>query len=218
MTDQESADAHTRRLAAEAGGPTDWFERLYVEAEQGTAIVPWDLGAPHALLVKWAGQRDITGAGRRALVVGCGLGRDSEFLAGLGFATTAFDVSETAIRTIRRRFPDSTVDYLVADLLKPPAEWYCAFDLVVESMTVQALPVSLRQEAIAAVGPFVTAGGTLLVIADARDENDPPAEGPPWPLTRPELDSFATAGLLPVEVLGLDGRWRAEFIRAADPR
>ncbi|PRY40292.1 class I SAM-dependent methyltransferase [Umezawaea tangerina] len=200
-------DAHTRHLAA--ADPTGWFEHLYAEAENGTANVPWDVGDPHGLLVAWA--RDLDGTGRRALVVGCGLGRDSEFVAARGFATTAFDIAPTAIATTRRRFPDSPVDYRVADLFAPPADWHRSFDLVVESITVQALPVALHQRAIAAIADFVAPGGTLLAIAVARDDVVP--EGPPWPLTEAEVRSFATGGLREVSVDRPDGRWCAEFRR-----
>jgi hypothetical protein len=51
----------------------------------------------------------------------------------------AFDVAETAIRVARQRHPGTAVDYVVADLLRPPAAWSRAFDLVVEIITVQAL-------------------------------------------------------------------------------
>jgi SAM-dependent methyltransferase len=113
----------TTRLAAAslaAGDPTGWFEQLYVEAGAGTAEVPWDVPRPSKLLAGWVRDGSIAGAGRRALVVGCGLGRDAEFLAGLGFTTTAFDISATAVRTARERHPDSPVEYGVADLLDPP--------------------------------------------------------------------------------------------------
>lgn len=104
MTDP---DEHVRRLAAESltgDDPTGWFERLYTQASAGQAVVPWDRGAPHALLVDWADGRHGTG---RALVVGCGLGSDAEFVAGLGYDTVAFDVSVSAVRASRERFPGS---------------------------------------------------------------------------------------------------------------
>ena len=83
--------------------------------------------------------------------------------------------------------------YEVADLLNPPAEWHHAFDLVVEIYTVQALPISLQPAATKQVGELVRAGGTLLVIAAARDDDTPDdsVEGPPWPLTRASIDAFA---------------------------
>lgn len=205
----DDPDAHARALAAES--PTGWFDQLYTQARQGDAVVPWDRGTPHELLVAWAKDRD--GTGSRALVVGAGLGRDSEYLASLRYDTVAFDVSPTAVESTRNRFPDTTVDYRAADLFDPPAEWDRAFDLVVESMTVQALPIPLHEAAIPRVGSFVAPGGTLLVIAVAREEDTTP-DGPPWPLTRREIESFATDGLVPHDILREEGRWRAEFRRA----
>src|SRR5258708_7714077 len=113
-------DEQTRAIAAEslaAGDPTGWFERLYAAAQDGAAVVPWDRAAPSQLLVQWAQRRQITGVGRSALIVGCGLGRDAEYVAGLGYETVAFDISETAVRAARLRHPDSPVRYVVADLL-----------------------------------------------------------------------------------------------------
>jgi SAM-dependent methyltransferase len=207
----DPSEEEAGRLAAAslaAGDATGWFERLYAAG----VGVPWDRGTPHPLLAGWAEGR--TFAGGRALVVGSGLGEDAEFVSGLGFTTTAFDISETAIRATRERFPDSAVDYRVADLLDPPAEWAGAFALVVESYTVQALPEALRAQATAAVASFVAPGGTLLVIAAGRDP-DERVDGPPWPLTAAEIDAFATGGLEPVRIERIDGLWRAELRRAS---
>ncbi len=114
-----------RRLAAEAlasNDPTGWFERLYAAAAGGEVAVPWDSGKPFRMLVEWAEARELDGRGRRALVVGCGLGQDAEYVARLGFDTVAFDIADTAIRLARSRFPDSRVRYLVADCLtRPPS-------------------------------------------------------------------------------------------------
>jgi SAM-dependent methyltransferase len=189
-------------------------------ADQGETAVPWDRGAPHPLLVEWARARGLEGRGRRAVIVGCGFGESAEYVAGLGFVTVAFDIAATAVRSARRRFPDSTVEYLTADLLDPPAEWHEAFHLVVEIMTVQALPDATRPRAIAAVTDLVAPGGTLIVIAVSRDEEDGPVEGPPWPLTRPEVEAFASTGLQAVGIEDLRDaadpsirRWCAEFTR-----
>ncbi|MFI7633702.1 class I SAM-dependent methyltransferase [Nonomuraea sp. NPDC049400] len=215
MTERDP-DADAIRLAAESlgkGDPTGWFERLYAESASGDAIVPWDSRSPHPLLVEWARA----GQGR-ALVVGAGLGDDAEHVAGLGYETVAFDVSESAVRLAEERFPGSRVRYQAADLLDPPAAWRQAFDLVVEVMTVQALPEPLHARAIAAVAEFVRPGGTLLVIASGREEGGP-VFAPPWPLTPSEIAAFAAGGLETVEVEDLrDGerhRWRATFHRPA---
>ena len=207
----EPGRADTRRLAAASlarGDATGWFEELYAEAGEGLAEVPWDRPEASASLVSAGLPR---GSGLRALVVGCGTGRDAEYVAGLGYATTAFDISPTAVRTARTRHPGSAVDYLVADLLSPPAAWRRGFDLVVESNTVQALPRRLRERASAAVAGFVVPGGTLLVLAMAAET--PSDDGPPWPLTRGEVDLFAVDGVSASGVEELAGRWRAMFYR-----
>jgi 2-polyprenyl-3-methyl-5-hydroxy-6-metoxy-1,4-benzoquinol methylase len=123
---------YASRLAAEAlasENPTGWFERLYAAAANGEVAVPWDRGKPFGMLVQWAEEHELDGRGQRALVVGCGLGYDAEYIAGLGFDTVAFDIAETAVRVAGRRFPDSRVHYQVADLLNPPELWLQAFDL-----------------------------------------------------------------------------------------
>jgi len=202
-----------------ADDPTGWFERLYAAAEQGTAVVPWDRGGPNPRLVDWVRARQPDGGGRRALVVGAGLGDDAELVAGLGFATVAFDVAPTAVRGARARFPASPVRYLVADLLDPPAEWRGAFDFVLESLTVQSLPDAPRPTAIANVAATVAPGGTLLVIASGREPEEP-VRGPPWPLTREEIDAFSAAELEVVRVEDVRDAgirwWRAELRRPGD--
>jgi SAM-dependent methyltransferase len=217
------AEAYARRLAGEslAGrDPTGWFERLYAAAETGQAAVPWDRQAPHYLLTEWAASAKVDGAGRRAVVVGCGLGDDAEYVARLGFDTTAFDVSASAVRAARARFPRSAVRYVTADLLAPPAAWHHAFDFVVEILTLQALPDPPRRQAVVNVGHLVGQGGTLLVIARARDADSEPGDGPPWALTRAEIDALRATGLQSdrIEELRDEGppathRWRAQLSR-----
>lgn len=156
--------------------------------------MPWDRDEPNPLLTDWASQQSVDGTGRSALVVGCGFGRDAEFIASLGFQVTAFDVSATAIRGAQQRYPSSPVTYVAADLLKPSTEWVGAFSFVLESITIQSLPLSVRAEAIANVTRLVVPGGELLVLTAIR-EDDEEITGPPWPLSRSELGSFATGDL-----------------------
>lgn len=222
MTRPEDAEEIAGRMAAEsiaAGDPTGWFEQVYMAAAAGETAVPWDRGAPSRYLTQWAAARALRGAGHSAVVVGCGLGDDAEFIAGLGFRTIAFDISPTAIATARGRFPGSAVRYQTADLLNPPTAWQHAFDLVVESLTLQALPDPPRRDAIVRLNGLVAPGGTLIVIARARDREQI-VDGPPWALRRAEIDAIAGDGLEPVEIEDLSDpqmpwprRWRAEFRR-----
>jgi SAM-dependent methyltransferase len=166
--------------------------------------------------------RRLDGAGRQAVVVGCAMGADAEHITSLGYQTKAFDVSPTAIPLAQRRNP-SAVDYQTADLLDPPAGWSRSFDLVVEIITVQALPDPPRHHAIINVGRLVAPGGTLLAIAVAQQPGGIKPQLPPWPLERHEIEAFATDGLdiVKIELLILpeeddSQRWRAEFRRRVD--
>ena len=136
--DQRAGELYPAAIAD--GDPTAWFDRLYAAGEAGEVSMPWERDDPHPLLREWAERHDVRGEGRRAVVVGCGLGADAEYLARLGFETTGFDVAATAVRLAAERHPGTPVDYRVADLLDLPADWRHAFDLVVEIFTIQALP------------------------------------------------------------------------------
>jgi SAM-dependent methyltransferase len=197
---------------------TDRFEELYVDASSGRAVVPWDRETPTPLVQAWIENRPAPEPALSAAVVGCGYGRDAELIARHGYRTVGFDIAPTAIDTARQRHPDSVVDYRVADLLALPEDWIGAFDLVVESMNVQALPAEVRPAAIAGVRRLVAPGGTLFVMALAGDDREV-VDRPPWPLTRAEIEDFGT-GLATRSIERITGdtdpsisRWTAEFVR-----
>src|SRR5690348_882607 len=93
----------------EKGQPTGWFEPLYAQSRGDASSIPWADLRPNPHLTSWLAQHPLSGAGRRALVIGCGLGDDAEEFARLGFAVTAFDISPTAIQWSHKRFADSKV-------------------------------------------------------------------------------------------------------------
>lgn len=166
---------------------------MYAAAGDDLAALPWAGLKPFPLLVEWL---DGPGAavGGEALVVGTGLGDDAEELARRGFAVTAFDLSPTAIERARERFPESGVDYRVADLLELPAEWRERFDLVVEIRTLQSLPIADRAQAATAIAGTVAQGGLLWLFALGRESHQP-GETRPWPVTTEELAVLEAAGL-----------------------
>ena len=188
--------ARARELARdsiERGDVTGWFERLYQEAQRDGLAISWVDLAPNPYLVEWLAARQEPLRGR-ALVVGCGYGDDAELLAAAGMTVTGFDIAPSAVARCRSRFPDSRVDYVVADALRPPAEWRGAFDFVFEAYTVQVLPGDARAACARAIGGMTAPRGRLLVVARSRRPEDPPGLMP-WPLTRDELDSFAVPGV-----------------------
>ncbi len=208
------------RAAIARGEPLAWFEELYARVESsGPSVVPWaDLEA-NPNLVAWLDREHVEGTGKSALVVGCGLGDDAEELRRRGFRVTAFDVSASAIATAARRFPESAVEYVAADLFQPPANWTRKYDLIHEAYTLQVLPRGLRSKALSQLASFVSPDGILLVIARARDEADDPGEMP-WPLTCTELEMATRSGLERVSFEDYldDERPRVRRFRAAYKR
>ncbi|MCA9038221.1 MAG: class I SAM-dependent methyltransferase [Planctomycetales bacterium] len=186
-----------RQLDNEAvadGRPLDWFEELYSQVAGDESGIPWADMRLNPNLATWLEDRRGSVTRQSALVVGCGLGDDAEELASLGWDVTAFDISPTCIDWCHRRFPDSSVNYLAADLFDAPPEWQRTFDFVFESYTLQVLPPDLRSSAIQLIANFVSSGGRLLVISRGRDATDDPGQMP-WPLLREELDGFRNCGL-----------------------
>ncbi len=188
---------YARELAAShlaRGDATGWFEELYRRAEGDSTKVPWADLRPNPNIVEWLEAHPIKGGGQTALVVGCGLGDDAEFLATLGFEVTAFDISPLAIDWCQRRFPNSRVRYEIGNLIAPAPHWRRACDFVLEAYTLQVLPQDLRTKAIAALAETVKPGGTLLVVCRGRNPEDPKGQMP-WPLLRAELSDLERVGL-----------------------
>jgi SAM-dependent methyltransferase len=193
MTDPRDHARDLARAAIARGDATGWFEQLYAESARDGFAISWVDLAPNPYLMDWLGRREEPPTGR-AIVVGCGYGDDAELLASIGLDVTAFDVAPSAIARCHARFPASPVEYAVADVLAPPAQWGRAFDFVLEAYTVQVLTGWARLDCARNIGGLVAPGGTLLAVARGRLPEDP--EGlMPWPLTRAELDRFAVPGL-----------------------
>jgi SAM-dependent methyltransferase len=191
-----------------AGEPT--FEQIYREAGDNLAAVPWASLAPMAALVEWLDPQPPPGPGRdRALIVACGLGDDAEEVSRRGYRVTAFDLVPAAIEHCRQRFPDSAVDYQVADVFQLPEAWERQFGLVVEIRTLQSLPLDQRAEAAASIAATVAPGGRIFVHGLFRDDHQP-AGRRPWPLSPGDLAAFTRAGLtetqLSVEALNAQGK------------
>ena len=197
MTDDRDWDQLADELGVAAvadGQPTRWYDELWSAAARGEVSMPWDRTGPHDLLAAYAAERD--GTGRSAVVVGAGYGADAEHLASLGWTTTAFDISPAAVAATRERYPDSAVDYRVADLLDLPSDLIGAFDLVVEIYTIQALHGSVRAGAVSGVRRLVAPGGTLFVVQIVRDDDEEVAAEPPWLLDRAEMEGLEGDGLV----------------------
>lgn len=196
MADSGDSVGKRIRQAWDQDNPSGWFEPLYAAAQRGEAEVPWAFMQPNPQMVAWLDARQVTGTGKTALVVGCGLGDDAQELARRGFKVTAFDVSETAISWAKGRFVENeAVEYVAVDLFNTPDAWTGAFDVVIEIHTIQSLPYTIADQVIAKIASFVKPSGVLWVMCIGR-EPEQPRRGIPWALSREEeLRHFITAGL-----------------------
>jgi SAM-dependent methyltransferase len=183
--------------AADRGEPLAWYDELYRLGDAG--LIPWADLRPNPFL---AGTLP-SGNGEQALVVGCGLGDDAEYVASHGWRVTAFDVSPAAIAWCRRRFPASSVCYRAADLLAGELGRHA---LVVEIYTVQSMPLEMRPAALRAIANLV-ADRLLLIGRGAENGEDRNLR--PCPLTPDDL------AVLPR--CGLDEESREEFRDPDDP-
>jgi SAM-dependent methyltransferase len=194
VTDHRAAARRLAREALERGDTVGWFDELYRRADGESDVVPWADLVANPNLLTWLDAPGRALAPCKALIVGCGLGDDAEELARRGFDVVAFDVSPTAVDWCTRRFPDTRVQYQVADLFHPPPQWHYAFGFVVEAYTLQVLPRQLHSESSRHIAECVAPGGTLLVVTRGRNPHDDPGQMP-WPLTHDDLAAFPACGL-----------------------
>jgi SAM-dependent methyltransferase len=196
--DKEAIRAGQRELAKEfasRGDVTGWFEELYKRAEGDNEKIAWADLEPNRFLQAWAERTGLKGDGRKALVVGCGLGDDAVYLDDLGFDVTAFDISPTAIEWAKKLHAGREIKFVAADLFDVPAEWLGGFDFVLEVYTIQPLPLEIRPKVIDSIAAFPKAGGELVVVTRGREE-DEEADQLPWPLSRKDLKRFEENGLV----------------------
>lgn len=186
----------TKQLQAEfaaKGDVTGWFDALYAEAKGDNEKIPWADLEPNKFLVKFAEKTNLQGNGRKALIVGCGLGDDAKYLRELGFEVTGFDISPTAIEWAKKLNPE--IHFEVADLFNPPKEWLNTFEFVLEIYTIQPLPLELRPKVIDSIANFIAPNGKIVVVTRGREDDEIPPELP-WALSRKDLSQFEKNGLI----------------------
>lgn len=189
-------DKKTRTiLGVDENQPTEWFETLYSDANEGGEGIPWANMAPHPIFKNWITKSPNTQRGKTALVIGCGMGDDAIELESQGYDVTAFDVSASAIELCKTRFPDSGVEFMQADLIKGVTAWHRKFDFVLEIFTIQALPPKYENTLIQNISNFVSNNGKLVIITEVQKGKRTYENGPPWLLNHEYADSFESCGL-----------------------
>lgn len=136
---------------------------------------------PDANLVAWHSERLLGGAvGRTALDVGCGLGRNSRWLAAQGFVVTGIDIAPRALEEAELRSREHSVIYARRDFVRDVVgASITPFDVVYDSgcfhhlaphrriSYMQALAASLAPSGLFGVCTF--AAGRVGTTASDRD-------------------------------------------------
>jgi SAM-dependent methyltransferase len=133
------------------------------------AFTPWDNAPGPQLLDLVLGDK--AGAGRRALDVGCGKGRDAIHLARKGWSVTGVDLEERAIKEARQRAVDAGVDvrWIVGDVTRlgtlaaPPG-----YALIYDLGCIQGLAAGAAALAAEGITSLAAENATLVFLAFAR--------------------------------------------------
>ena len=183
----------------------NFFETMYENADHDDlSTIPWATLAPNVYLEKHLSLRS-TVSGKKALVIGCGLGDDALILEKHGYDVEALDISPTAIALAKKRHPESKVDFHVGDIYNMPESSVGKYDFVYEGLTIQSLPPADREKLVGIIVSLVAHDGELLVYANTQDDEDNYG-GPPWPLYEDEFMLFEKEGLEKIHAEKEDAR------------
>ncbi|MFC4638974.1 class I SAM-dependent methyltransferase [Deinococcus hohokamensis] len=144
-------------------GPDHW-EKIFRQPDH-----PLNADLPDANLVGWRGRGRLpAGAGLTALDLGCGLGRNTRWLAAQGYQVVGVDLSPYAVEEARRRSA-AGVTYAEVDVLRQPLPGG-PFDLVYDSGCFHHLPPHRRLSYRAALMAALKPGGLFGICTFARGQ------------------------------------------------
>ena len=187
----------------EEDDPYGWCDSIYKDAKGDYKNVFWADLEPSPYLVSWLKENNAK-KNQKAIVIGCGVGDDAEALSSFGYEVTAFDISPNAIELCKNRYPNTKVNYIVADLFSYDKSWIKAFDVVYECNTIQILPNEYRIKARVAMSNLLKKNGHILVSCRSRKKDEKQNEIP-LPLDFDEINEFVKSdGLEEVSFLSYD--------------
>ena len=190
------------------------WDELY---QKGEAI--WDKGAPAPAMKQYLERHAVRG---RALVPGCGRGHEVALAVEHGLDAMGLDIAPTAVAEARAQYPQLAEHFVTGSLFDPPKEMRDAYDVVLEHTCMSALPPAMRADYRRGIDLTLRRGGLLIGVWYIDPALDPGEEGPPYPLSVPELTALFAEGYEIVEDYvpevafgGREGRERMRVLRRA---
>ncbi|MFB8081762.1 class I SAM-dependent methyltransferase [Streptomyces sp. NPDC056013] len=169
-----------------SGGGADWWNGFYADRDRP---VPFFVAKPDENLVSYVGRGLLPAGGGRALDLGCGPGRNSLYLASLGYEVDAVDLSATAIRWAEERAAEAGatgIRFLCGDAFTAPLEG--PYDLVYDSGCFHHLPPHRRVSHLALLDRVLAPGGHFALTTFAAGEGGMGSE-------LPDADFYRKGGL-----------------------
>ncbi|NQY20202.1 MAG: methyltransferase domain-containing protein [Campylobacteraceae bacterium] len=167
--------------------PTSWCNSIYEDVKGDYTKVFWSDLESNPYLLEYISNNKAEG--KKAIVVGCGVGDDAFSLSEAGYKVTAFDISSAAIDLCKKRYENSKIDFLVADLFDYPISWFEDYDLVYECNTIQVLAGKYRILAREKISSLLKKDASVLVSCRSRREGQQENDIPK-PLDKKEINEF----------------------------
>ncbi len=167
------------------------WEEIYRNGE-----VFWDKGESSPPLKQYLEHHAVRG---RALVPGCGLGHEVALAVEYGLDAMGLDIAPTGVAKARARYPKLAGRFVVGDLFHPPVEMHGAFEVVLEHTCLSGLHPTLRADYRRGVDLTLRPGGWLIGVWYINPDLEPGEQGPPFPLSVPDLTALFASGYEIVE-------------------
>jgi len=158
------------------------WEEIYQKGE-----VFWNKGEASPPMKQYLERHAVRG---RALVPGCGHGHEVALAVEHGLDAIGLDIAPTGVAEARALYPKLAERFVVGDLFNPPAELRGAFDVVLEHTCLSGLHPSLRADYRRGIDLTLKRGGLLIGVWFIEPDLDPGDEGPPFPLSVPDLTAL----------------------------
>ena len=188
------------------------WEETYQKGE-----VFWDKGAASPPMKQYLERHAVSG---RALVPGCGRGHEVALAVEHGLDAMGLDIAPTAVAEARALYPKLAKRFVTGDLFNPAQEMRGAFDVVLEHTCMSGLHPTLRGDYRRGIDLTLRHGGLLIGVWYINPDLDPGDEGPPYPLSVPDLTALFADGYKIVEdyvpevaFTNREGRERVRILR-----